>query len=164
MKSKLMRFGAVCAAATIAMILLGGCTTMTPGDGKVVGVSLDPAIASAADYLDAKAPGLGLGDRLRAYHAKTKLDRVPDGYRIAWVVTDTTTGETVPLAVWREREAARAKLFRHEPRLEAATTADTSAPPAGADGGMVDDVTLADIKAALTPDQVAELLKLLGSR
>lgn len=146
------------AGACLLLSLATACSTLTPGDGKVAGISLDPAVASAADFLDAKAPGLGLGDRLRAYHARTKLARVPEGYRIVWLVEDTTTKEVVPLAVWREREAARAKLFRHFPQIEPTTTADTATPP----DAIADDVTLADIKSALSAEDLAALLKLLG--
>ena len=73
----------IVSAAVIIMLALSGCAT-TPqyGDGKIGGVSIDPAVQSLATALNAKAPGTG--DYVAKWFATSGVDRVPPGYAIQW--------------------------------------------------------------------------------
>ena len=142
---KLKHIAAIIAAATLA-----GCASVKYGDGKVGPVPLDKGVEAAAAYVDSVAPGQG--DKLRRYFARSKIDRVPDGYVIAWYVKEKATGKLTPEKAWQQ-------LFERVPDLE---PANNPATPAMGISDAANDVTLNDVTSALTPEQAAQLFKLLG--
>ena len=144
-------------ASILGLTLLVSCTSIQPGDDKIGNIPLDPAVEQGAKLLDSYVPGSG--SKLKDYFAKTKVERVPSGYKVSWNVKKI--GQGAELAVGEEMpEDAWKKLYKRVPHLEENTS--NNAPVSLADG-IKNDVELSDVTSKLTPEQLAELLKVLGN-
>lgn len=82
MSTKTIRSLLIALVLGAAASLLGACSTARYGDGKAGPIPLDPLVEKVAAAADAKVPGAG--DKVKAYFAGAKAERVPTGYRIRY--------------------------------------------------------------------------------
>jgi len=141
----------ICTMFVGLMLSVAGCASVRPGDGKLGNIPLDPAVSAASTYIDKYVPGGGA--KLTAYFSQTKVARIPAGYDVKWNVRDKKTGVETP-------EEQSKTQFERVPRLEVSNPSVD--PSISVDNAVKSDVSISDVTSALTPEQMAELVKILG--